>query len=59
LPRSIDIAGSSPGRPDTLTNAILAGTLLEPLGLVGRRQRFSADALERRDRARFAAHSPA
>jgi poly(A) polymerase len=36
------------GTPDTLTNAILAGTLLEPLGLVGRRPRFSADALERR-----------
>jgi poly(A) polymerase len=34
--------------PDTLTNAILAGTLLQPLGLVGRRQRFAADALERR-----------
>jgi poly(A) polymerase len=34
--------------PDTLTNAILAGTLLQPLGLVGRRQRFVADALERR-----------
>jgi poly(A) polymerase len=34
--------------PDTLTNAILAGTLLVPLGLAGRRQRFSADALERR-----------
>jgi poly(A) polymerase len=34
--------------PDTLTNAILAGTLLVPLGLVGRPQRFSADALERR-----------
>ena len=34
--------------PDSLTNAILAGTLLQPLGLVGRRQRFSADALERR-----------
>jgi poly(A) polymerase len=33
--------------PDTLTNAILAGTLLHPLGLVARR-RFSADALERR-----------
>src|SRR3954452_10968409 len=26
--------------PDTLTNAILAGTLLVPLGLAGRRQRF-------------------
>lgn len=37
-----------PSAPDTLTNAILAGTLLAPLGLVGRRQRFSADALERR-----------
>ena len=34
--------------PDSLTNAILAGTLLYPLGLVGRRQRFSADASERR-----------
>ena len=34
--------------PDTLTNAILAGTLLYPLGLIGRRQRFSADPLERR-----------
>ncbi len=33
--------------PDSLTNAILAGTLLNPLGLVGRR-RFSADPLERR-----------
>ena len=35
--------------PDTLTNAILAGTLLQPLGLAGRRQRFSADPLERRE----------
>jgi len=34
--------------PDSLTNAILAGTLLHPLGLAGRRPRFSADALERR-----------
>ncbi len=34
--------------PDTLTNAILAGTLLFPVGLIGRRQRFSADPLERR-----------
>jgi poly(A) polymerase len=34
--------------PDTLTNAILAGTLLVPLGLAGRRQRFPADPLERR-----------
>ena len=34
--------------PDSMTNAILAGSLLHPLGLVGRRQRFSADALERR-----------
>jgi poly(A) polymerase len=34
--------------PDTLTNAILAGSLLQPLGLIGRRQRFSADPLERR-----------
>ena len=33
--------------PDSLTNAILAGTLVHPLGLVSRR-RFSADALERR-----------
>jgi poly(A) polymerase len=36
------------GAPDTLTNAILAGSLLQPLGLIGRRQRFSADPLERR-----------
>jgi poly(A) polymerase len=34
--------------PPTLTNAILAGSLLVPLGLVGRRQRFAADPLERR-----------
>jgi poly(A) polymerase len=34
--------------PETLTNPILAGTLLHPLGLIGRRQRFSADPLERR-----------
>jgi poly(A) polymerase len=34
--------------PDVLTNAILAGTLLQPLGLAGRRPRFSADPLERR-----------
>ena len=34
--------------PDTLTNPILAGTVLVPLGLAGRRQRFSADAAERR-----------
>jgi poly(A) polymerase len=33
--------------PDSLTNAILAGTLLHPLGLL-RRPRFSADPLERR-----------
>jgi tRNA nucleotidyltransferase/poly(A) polymerase len=34
--------------PDTLTNAILAGTLLVPLGLVGPTRRFSADPLDRR-----------
>ncbi len=34
--------------PESLTNAILAGTLLIPVGLAGRRQRFSADPLERR-----------
>ena len=34
--------------PESLTNAILAGTLLVPLGLAGRRQRFHADPLERR-----------
>ena len=44
--------------PDSLTNAILAGTLLQPLGLAGRRPRFSADALERRDRDRDAADCP-
>ena len=34
--------------PETLTNAILAGTLLQPLGLIGRRTRFHTDPLERR-----------
>ncbi len=37
-----------PSAPETLTNAILAGTLLAPLGLAGPQRRFSADALERR-----------
>lgn len=36
------------GTPETLTNAVLGGTLLHPLGLIGRRQRFAADPLERR-----------
>jgi poly(A) polymerase len=34
--------------PDTLTNAILVGTLLAPLGLVSAPRRFLADPLERR-----------
>ena len=34
--------------PDTLTNAILAGTILVPLGLAGGPRRYSADALERK-----------
>jgi poly(A) polymerase len=34
--------------PDALTNAILVGTLLAPLGLAGAPRRFSADPLERR-----------
>jgi poly(A) polymerase len=34
--------------PDTLTTPILAGTLLQPLGLAGRRAAYSADPLERR-----------
>jgi poly(A) polymerase len=33
--------------PESLTNAILAGTLLHPMGLI-RRQRFYADPLERK-----------
>jgi tRNA nucleotidyltransferase/poly(A) polymerase len=37
-----------PSAPDSLTNAILAGTLLVPLNLISRRSRFSADPLERR-----------
>jgi poly(A) polymerase len=37
-----------PSAPDTLTNAILAGTVLVPLGLAGPQRRFSADPLERR-----------
>ena len=34
--------------PESLTNAILAGTLLHPLGLLRPPQRFAADPLERR-----------
>src|SRR5687768_1790428 len=34
--------------PDALTNTILAGTLLHPMGIIGPRTRFHADALERR-----------
>ena len=34
--------------PDALTNTILAGTLLHPIGLIGPRTRFHADALERK-----------
>ena len=34
--------------PESLTNPVLAGSLLYPLGLIGRRQRFSADAMERK-----------
>jgi poly(A) polymerase len=34
--------------PDALTNGILAGTLLVPLGLAGPQRRFSADPLERK-----------
>jgi poly(A) polymerase len=37
-----------PSPPDTLTNAILAGTLLAPLGLANPQRRFAADPLERR-----------
>ena len=40
--------GRFPSAPDTLTNAILMGTLLAPLGLAGAPRRFSADPLERR-----------
>ena len=34
--------------PETLTNAILAGTMLVPIGLAGGPRRYSADALERK-----------
>ena len=34
--------------PDSLTNTILAGTLLHPMGIIGPRTRFHADALERK-----------
>jgi poly(A) polymerase len=34
--------------PESLTNPVLAGTLLYPIGLIDRRQRFHADATERR-----------
>ena len=46
--RWIATARDSTRRPTSLTNAILAGTLLQPLGLAGPPQRFSADPLERR-----------
>jgi poly(A) polymerase len=34
--------------PESLTNPVLAGTLLNPLGLIGHRPRFHADPTERR-----------
>ncbi len=34
--------------PDSLTNTILAGTLLHPVGLIGPRTRFHSDGLERK-----------
>jgi poly(A) polymerase len=34
--------------PDALTNTILAGTLLHPMGIIGPRTRFHADPLERK-----------
>ena len=34
--------------PDSLTNTILAGTLLHPMGIIGPRTRFHADPLERK-----------
>ena len=34
--------------PESLTNPVLAGTLLHPIGLIDKRQRFHADAMERR-----------
>jgi poly(A) polymerase len=39
--------GQFTSAPESMTNAVLAGTLLHPLGLVGRR-RYHADPLERR-----------
>lgn len=37
-----------PAAPETMTNAILVGTILAPLGLAGAPRRFTADALDRR-----------
>ena len=37
-----------PSAPDTLTNAILAGTLLAPIGLAGPQRKYAADPLERK-----------
>ena len=34
--------------PDSLTNTVLAGTLLHPMGIIGPRTRFHADPLERK-----------
>ena len=34
--------------PDSLTNTILAGTLLHPMGIIGPRTRFHADPMERK-----------
>jgi poly(A) polymerase len=48
LRRLDDYRQRFPAPPDTLTNAILAGTLLVPLGLAGPQRRFHADPLERR-----------
>src|SRR3954471_737327 len=48
IARLDDYRSRFPAAPDTLTNAILAGTLLAPLGLAGGPRRYSADAMDKK-----------
>src|SRR3954466_1264767 len=48
IARLDDYRSRFPAAPDTLTNAILAGTLLAPLGLAGGTRRYSADAMDKK-----------
>src|SRR3954465_1449896 len=48
IARLDDYRSRFPAAPDTLTNAILAGTLLAPLGLAGGPRRYSAGAMDKK-----------